>query len=230
MTIYKKDFSTLKSSVSTRLGDASNKTWAVALIADFINEEYSELLGLMQSYADFLTASKDIAVSAGTQEYDLPEDFDLARKVIRLDDKTELMKCDYDDFYQQAVDNQNGYTQGYYIRGAYQVAGAEPTTTYAQIGLVPGSDRAFSLRVIYQSKGETLSDATDLPLIPVQFEDLIVLGAMLRAFEQKAMTDMIKVYANRYAYKLQQFKKWLAYNRSKFSYGQLANFYNGAEN
>lgn len=64
---------------------------------------------------------------------------------------------------------------------------------------------AYTVNIDYIKYIPTLSVGTDVPTIPQSFEELLVLGAKMRIYEQKEDFDYAQKYTNRYADLLEAF-------------------------
>lgn len=218
-TEFGKTFKNLYEDTSTRLGDSSNVTWPLALIKDFINQEYVDMQDNMNRFGDWYNASTTISVSAGTQEYDLPADFDSMRKVYRADSYIELKQGKYDDYLRQGTEIQTGYSYSYYIRGGCMTDNT--TTTYNLLGLVPSPSTSFSLHIDYQKKPHQLTNDNDVPLIPATFSEVLIYGAMRRARMMKGSIQELQILVPEYERKVRKFQRWLAENRERFGNSPL---------
>jgi len=67
------------------------------------------------------------------------------------------------------------------------------------------ADQTYTLTLDYIKSIPIMSATTDVPTIPQAFEELLVLGAKLRIYEQKEDFDYATQYQNRYADQLEAF-------------------------
>lgn len=67
------------------------------------------------------------------------------------------------------------------------------------------ADQDYTIAYDYVKSVEQMSDTTDVPTIPQSFEELLILGAKIRIYEQKEDFDYASQYANRYADLLESF-------------------------
>lgn len=67
------------------------------------------------------------------------------------------------------------------------------------------ADQDYTVKIDYVKSMPLLSAGTDVPSIPESFEELLVLGAKLRIYEQKEDFDYASQFQNRYADLLEAF-------------------------
>lgn len=216
MTSYEKNFSSLLDDANARFrGPAITRTtWQ-----GYLNEVYVKLQGTMREFGDYDLTATTIAVTNGTQEYDLPADFGIARKVWRGDDNVQLEKTFYDNWLLQYVSSQTSYSRQYYVRGAHKIYTDKDgeQEEFAQIGLCPCSDRSFTLGIIYQPAPHKLENGTDIPVVPPQFVDLIVWGALVNAYTVEGMSEQQNECEGRFERLYKDFKQWLGKDREAYS-------------
>lgn len=61
------------------------------------------------------------------------------------------------------------------------------------------ADQTYTVVVDYSKSVTLLSASTDVPTIPQSFEEMLILGAKIRIYEQKEDFDYASQFANRYA-------------------------------
>ena len=74
----------------------------------------------------------------------------------------------------------------------------------------PGADAAYQMRFWYEVRPSRLSSDSDVPLLPAQFHDAIVAGAITRLGENKTQVEAGVVWPGLYKAQLQAIKE---YNR-----------------
>jgi hypothetical protein len=72
------------------------------------------------------------------------------------------------------------------------------------IRVFPAPSSAYTLRLRYYKKPTLLTDDTDVPEIPSEFEELLVRGASSRVLEVKDNYDQAAVHENKYTEQLQK--------------------------
>lgn len=58
------------------------------------------------------------------------------------------------------------------------------------------TDQVYTLELYYIKKADTLSDDADVPELPAEFEELLVLGAYIRVLERNEDFDLAAYYKN----------------------------------
>lgn len=67
------------------------------------------------------------------------------------------------------------------------------------------ADQDYTLTIDYTKSVDIMTTTSDVPTIPQSFEELLVLGAKIRIYEQKEDFDYASQYVNRYADLLEAF-------------------------
>lgn len=78
-------------------------------------------------------------------------------------------------------------------------------TYFTEIEFSTLADKEYSLKVEYIKTVATLTDDDDVPTLPATFEEMLMLGAKIRVYEQKEDFDYAQQFTNRYADLLEQF-------------------------
>jgi len=67
------------------------------------------------------------------------------------------------------------------------------------------ADQTYTVSIDYIKSPTLLSSSTDVPTVPQSFEELLILGAKIRIYEQKEDFDYASQFTNRYADLLEAF-------------------------
>ena len=78
-------------------------------------------------------------------------------------------------------------------------------TFFTEIEFSSLADVAYTLRIEYIKSVTLMSGASDIPTIPETFEELLMLGAKIRVYEQKEDFDYAGQFQTRYADLLESF-------------------------
>lgn len=78
-------------------------------------------------------------------------------------------------------------------------------TFFKNIEFSNKADQPYTITMDYIKSIPTMSATTDTPTIPQAFEELLILGAKIRIYEQKEDFDYASQYQNRYADLLEAF-------------------------
>jgi len=82
----------------------------------------------------------------------------------------------------------------YMLRKKYSAAGVESN----QLLWFPGSDGAYDLRYWFEMRGARLSADADVPLLPPQFHDAIIAGAITRLAESNVQVENAVIWPGIY--------------------------------
>jgi len=223
MATLRKTFQELYNELANKLEDSSHNTWSLDRKKDFINQENASLLLLMAEYSDWEGNSTTITTSANTQEYDLPEDFQFIRMAYRKSDNLELYPMpSFNRAIRYGEENNTGEPYAYYLVDSYRVD--DGTTSYAKIGFYPVPDGTYTIYVKYYPAPQKLVNDADISPVPGLFHDLIILGAGLRAFEEKGMIDMYRLWERSYLKRKEEFISYLA-SRQRYKSPFFENIY-----
>lgn len=78
-------------------------------------------------------------------------------------------------------------------------------TFWTSVEFANNADQTYTLSIDYTKSVTLLSNSTDVPTIPQSFEELLILGAKIRIYEQKEDFDYASQFQNRYADVLESF-------------------------
>lgn len=78
-------------------------------------------------------------------------------------------------------------------------------TYWTSVEFAWNSDQTYTVKLDYTKSVTTMTTSTDVPTVPQSFEELLMLGAKIRIYEQKEDFDYASQYTNRYADLLEAF-------------------------
>lgn len=78
-------------------------------------------------------------------------------------------------------------------------------TYWTSVEFAFNADQTYTVKVDYTKGATIMSGASDVPTIPQAHEELLMLGAKIRIYEQKEDFDYASQFANRYADLLEAF-------------------------
>lgn len=190
--------STLVSRVQQRLRDTNYSSSEITdYLNDTINDIYNEYrLPFMQTTQDYTVTANVADITNGTG---LPTDFDQAVDIIdRTNGQEQLIPYrdirEVDQWYTDANDTSlhpAGKPEFWYFYGQ---------TPY----LFPTPADAYTLTLRYYKKPTELAQDTDVPSIPSNFTELLVVGATFRAMQVRDDYDEAVVFENKYEELLQK--------------------------
>lgn len=179
---------TLVSDIKDELQDES---YDENRIIRYINQAYFETFGEVP-YSFFEKTYKYETIDHGILQ--VPNDF---QSVIRLVVEKERMKMPlrYLDprKYYAAIEGQKVYRYTligneihFYLPDDYQCNGDNTTP-----------DNFYTVKLYYEAKPVALANPTDVPLIPSEYGEILVLGALERAERRRGNYDFAQIYENR---------------------------------
>jgi hypothetical protein len=187
-------FGDLKTKLQTQVGDANLST---SVAGDALNYTQQAIFNTFDLTLN--SASSTNTVSAGTNVF------------------ASALPTDFQRFINLRVTSPAGLAKnikGYYMtpndfRETYPVVsntGSLSNWTYwTNVEFSTLADQEYTLTFDYIKSVVNMSDSTDVPTIPEAFEELLILGAKIRIYEQKEDFDYASQYANRYADLLEAF-------------------------
>lgn len=180
----------LRTRVRTKIKDTS---YPAATIDAFINDALYEIADLY-TWKQFEKVVSG-ALTVGEYTYEQQSDHQTTRKLIMLDPDTPTSHWDLTKYRKTSTDFFNTFpapdTQD----------NAQPSfwTEYGdQIYFNCPVDKAYTLRQYYQKIPTELSGDTDVPELPVNFREAIILGAAYRCEEERGNFDIAAVLQNRF--------------------------------
>ncbi len=208
--------------VAFRCGDPNKTSTTEAIMKQYINESMQKLARIMYEMGDQKISTTTVTTSAGTQEYNLPEDFYMARRVY-ITDEVEL---GFSNVRNKGLDKNRGQPSSYYLQNNYSSIGAGPTVTYVQIGFIPNPDAAYTYNIDYFPIIADMAVDTDVCLIPVDFHWLIVAMACLKIRRNQGQRGMVRTLGEEVKEGIEDFKSRYG-QRQRYDTGDFYSVYGG---
>lgn len=188
-------FTDLKTKLATQIGDPNLDD---TVMGDALNYAQQSVFGTFDLTLNSATQTNAVAAGANTLTSAMPTDFQrvsalyisapagLARNLTQYFVKV-------DDF-RELYPNAGTYT------GPLQ-----EWTYFTSIEFAVLASAAVTVKLDYVKTIDFMSAGSDVPTIPQSFEELLMLGAKIRVFEQKEDFDYAKQFTDRYADLLEAF-------------------------
>ena len=178
---------TLVSDIKDELQDES---YDEGRIIRYINQAYFEVFGEVP-YSFFEKTYKYETIDHGILQ--VPKDF---QSVIRLVVEKEKLKMPLRylaprDYY-AAIEGEKVYR---YTQIGNEIHFYLPSEFECDGNDVP--DEFYTVKLYYEAKPVALKEATDVPLIPAEYGEILVLGAVARAERRRGNYDFAQIYENR---------------------------------
>ena len=162
-------------------------------ITQFINDAYFDVLG--EEHYQFLERIY-CASTQGPDVLPLPRDFQTAINFTAKTDKGlwTLKYLDYNDF--TSLEKGSG-PKNY----RYTIFGNQLFYDVPDVSDDPyedGEERFYDLKLYYLAKPLPLVNSTDVPVIPYEFGEVLVMGALARAERLRDNFDYAAIYENKY--------------------------------
>lgn len=183
-------FSALKTKLQIQVGDP-NLSDSVA--GDALNYTEQSLFNTFDLTLNSDTQTNALAAAATTLTTALPSDF---QRVFSLYVTSPTgLAMDLTRYYVPPKDFRITHT------ASQALTTATPTywTYFTNIEFAYKADQAYVVKLDYVKSVELMSVDADVPTIPQSFEELLMLGAKIRIYEQKEDFDYANQFANRYA-------------------------------
>lgn len=179
---------TLVSDIKDELQDES---YSESRIIRYINQAYFEVFGEVP-YSFFEKTYKYETIDSG--ELQVPRDF---QSVIRLVVEKDKMKMPLTYVapreYFAEYDGMKVYQ--YTVIGNQIHFHLPDDFNCDDDDLVP--DEFYTVKLYYEAKPVALAESTDVPLIPSEYGEILVLGALARAERRRGNYDFAQIYENR---------------------------------
>lgn len=197
-------FADLKTKLQTQIGDSSLDT---TVMGDAINYTIQNIFNSIEITLNSEYQSNTVATGANTLTTALPSNF---QKITSLYITSPVGL---------ARDLTNEFVSPKEFRQMFpSITTSNPLsswTFWTGVEFSTLADQDYTVRIEYIKSVPILSDATDVPAIPEAFEELLMLGAKIRVYEQKEDFDYADQFQTRYADALEAFI-------SRYSTGQVA--------
>lgn len=183
----------LGSLVATIKDELQDESYDDNRIIRYINDAYFELFGEVP-YNFFEKTYKYETIDSG--EMELPKDFQTVLRIVVERDKMKwpLKYLDPQKYF-AAYEGEKVYR--------YTLIGNEIHYYLPQDFNCDHNDSNpddyYTLKLYYLAKPVKLANATDVPLLPSEYQEVLVLGAMARAERRRGNYDFAQIYDNQKA-------------------------------
>lgn len=197
-------FADLKTKLQTQIGDSSLDT---TVMGDAINYTIQNIFNSIEITLNSEYQSNTVATGANTLTTALPSNF---QKITSL-------------YITSPVGLARDLTKEFVSPKEFRQMFPSITTSnplsswtfWTGVEFSTLADQDYTVRIEYIKSVPILSATTDVPAIPEAFEELLMLGAKIRVYEQKEDFDYADQFQTRYADALEAFI-------SRYSTGQVA--------
>jgi hypothetical protein len=187
-------FGDLKTKLQTQVGDANLST---TVAGDALNYTQQSIFNTFDLTLNSASSTNTVAIGTNTFASTLPTDFQRFIN-LRISSPAGL-----------AVNLKNYYLTPNDFRDQYPVVSTTGQlsnwTYWTNVEFSTLADQDYTLTFDYIKSVVQMSSASDVPVIPEAFEELLIIGAKIRIYEQKEDFDYASQYANRYADLLEAF-------------------------
>lgn len=187
-------FGDLKTKLATQIGDPSLDS---TVMADALNYTEQQIFNDFEVVLNSTYQSNTVAASANTLGTALPSNL---QKITSLYITAPTgREADITDKFLTPKDFRKKFPS---------VTTANPLdywTFFTEIEFSHLADVAYTLRIEYIKSITLMSGSSDIPTIPQAFEELLMLGAKIRVYEQKEDFDYAGQFQTRYADLLESF-------------------------
>lgn len=192
--------SVLQQNVKDRVGNPQASTSQLNLA---LNRAYQWLYNKLSNLygADYFVTQSSLAVVSGTQAYDLPADF---YKLIRLEDDNKIPVQKLNVREATLFTGQQNLAGVPNVAVGYMLYGFNASTGRQQLYLAPAPSSNATWTLWYNYVPTQLSAATDTPLLPETYEEVLELYATGICHEILQNFPASSYYINRSADKLKE--------------------------
>lgn len=186
-------FAGLKTKLQTQIGDPSLDS---TVSGDAVNYAQQDIFNKFELTLNSGYQTNTVAAGANTMTTALPADF---QRITALYITNSGEGRDLTGYFVSPKE---------FRRSWPEVSTANPIsywTFFTEVEFSTLADKEYSTRMEYIKTVDTLSDDADVPTIPQAFEELLMLGAKIRVYEQKEDFDYARQYDARYNDILEQF-------------------------
>lgn len=183
------DFSGLKTKLQTQIGDP-NLSDSVA--GDALNYTEQEIFGKFELTLNSGTQTNAVAQGANTLTSAMPTDFQRVTN-LRISAPAGLAG-DLTPYFLTVEQFRDAYPDAGTYTGPLQY-----WTYYTSIVFATLASAAVTITLDYIKTITLMSASSDVPTIPQSFEEMLMLGAKMRVYEQKEDFDYANQFANRFA-------------------------------
>lgn len=188
-------FVDLKTKLQTQIGDPNLDS---TVMGDALNYTQQSIFGTFDLTLNSATQTNAVAAGANTLTTALPTDFQRVSNLY-ISSPVALARSLKNNYI--SVD---AFRELYPNSGTY-TGPLEDWTYWTSIEFAYLADVAYTVKMDYIKTISMMSADADVPTIPQSFEELLMLGAKIRVYEQKEDFDYANQFTNRYADLLEAF-------------------------
>lgn len=180
--------STLADKVKRRLKDGA---FSDSDINDYLNDIQNEVVGADEY--PFLEAIDTDTLSVGDKEYTLPTDYQVSI-LFEVSDPANInntLDLTYVPYRQLLAKQPNA------LIATAQYAPCKYTLFANRLIFDVPVDKAYTVKLYYLKKPTQMTADTDVPVIPEEFSEIYVLGALERAEESRDNYDFAAIHSNK---------------------------------
>lgn len=184
----------LQSKLRTQIGDPNLDS---TVMLDALNYTEQNIFNTFDLTLNSGTQSNSVTSGTSTLASSLPTDYQRLRRM-RITSPT-TSAADITDYFMNVDDFRTTFP-------SVTNTGAPREWTYwTSVEFSTVADQTYTISIDYIKSVPLLSAGTDVPTIPQSFEELLILGAKMRIYEQKEDFDYANQFTNRYADLLEAF-------------------------
>ena len=170
--------------------ELQDESYNDARIIRYINQTYFEVFGELP-YSFFEKVYKYETIDSGQMQ--LPNDFEsMIKVVVELDKMKMPLRYLEPSKYFRAYEGEKVYR--------YTVIGNEVHFKLPDDFNCDGNDEElddfYTLKLYYLAKPTKLTQSTDVPLIPSEYGEILILGALVRAERRRGNYDFAQIFEN----------------------------------
>lgn len=188
-------FTDLKTKLQTQVGDP-NLDDTVA--GDALNYVQQSIFGTFDLTLNSATQTNAVATGANTLTSALPDDFQRVSSLYIS--SPAALAMDLTDYFVKVKEFRSNFPNAGTYSGPLQ-----EWTYWTSIEFAVNATADLTIKLDYIKTIDFLSAGSDVPTIPQSFEELLILGAKIRIYEQKEDFDYAAQFTNRYADLLEAF-------------------------
>lgn len=185
----------LKTKLTTQIGDPNLDD---SVMTDALNYTQQSVFGMFDLTLNSATQTNAVATGANTLTSAMPTDYERMSSFY-ISSPTALAR-DLTDYFVKAKDFRTRFPDAGTYTGPLQ-----EWTYFTSIEFSTLSSDDVVIKLDYIKSIPILSATTDVPTIPQAFEELLILGAKIRIYEQKEDFDYAGQFTNRYTDLLEAF-------------------------
>jgi hypothetical protein len=179
----------LKSKLAVQIGDPN---LADSVTSDALNYTQQSIFNTFDLTLNSAQTTRTVTAGTNVLSSALPTDF---QKVSSLYIASPIGQAnDITNYFVSPKDFRMQFPQPSLYSGVLQY-----WTLWSSIEFSNNAAENYTLSIDYTKSVPIMSTSTDVPVIPESFEELLILGAKIRIYEQKEDFDYAAQFTNRYA-------------------------------